>query len=1014
MEIPLKKFFGSMETDAVLIVPEDINLNEPIENGPFKKIGINAKWEKKLPVFGEELSLDAEVESYVYFHDAGESVRTFQGLKAATPEGRHFVELAFRPRVTAEMGMKWSLGYWDLSLKADASMDAEYRHLLLCNPGQKRRDAFESVVKSAKLPRFIDLKETHERKIKPYEFTGLHYALREKLKLEAGIIKEYDWEKALPDVHKLLKELKESELPEFKVKAEASIKAGLGFELYDELTWELGKINCVHDDWTRVRISKIHEERLTLGAVIALKAEYDLGSPFISMLEKAMEWSPVKTAMNALADVGKVSSKIKAGEWEAVASELAEKATPLLAQLLGIDELFEELKDSDDLKKILRELNDAVEFYSELDETLKSLWEDLLSDAGVGEDSDIVLRLKEIKGLKGKSIQECIDLLFDDEGNDWSKALDLFETLMGVDIESLVVYDDEKVRETIDKAAEMAEKILKFLEDIPDAVIERFNQFNDETGITAVVQWIEEHTDSVESLQKYAKGQMAKFIERILNKSIELLEPEDLNRIQKWAEIIDELIDKTDEIDDKIREMLEKMKGDMGFSLSLELDRAVRKTALLDVEIDTASRHLSVKVLKALKERKIKRFLKELPGPKDDKESPFILHDCLFTSRKVRTNALNFIWSAFGLEGLLKRTIKRITSTKIEFKESDGQQTREALYSAEMQAMFERNENVLQGGISLQTFIEGKDFYFEGPYDAGTLKHNLNLFFLLDDPESTATNRIFTDIFLMQIGFLGVNPEYAANVKIQKNPPSNLSLRIMLPEKALEPLFSDLDHPNFQVDFLNACTRWLDEPFLRGDDSQGEDGLTREKKMAALMTWEKYHEICEKHGSAGHKVVEELIKLGGAELTIGGKPVTVYFRRDGTNLRPEFIFITELPRMMNELREKMKRFREHLPKKNAESINHNYMVEFINSFASKTLKKMNHKNWNSPLFPLWFIMARLGRSAEDVLKEAEGIAVFSYETDEGMRHLRPLMLDQGLRIDKPGDGKGLFPIKSGD
>ena len=90
------------------------------------------------------------------------------------------------------------------------------------------------------------------------------------------------------------------------------------------------------------------------------------------------------------------------------------------------------------------------------------------------------------------------------------------------------------------------------------------------------------------------------------------IDGQDVQKLQDFANKVADKLEDLDEFDERIKKNLQKLNGEIGFNLSLMIDRTSRHTQLLDIEVDPTDKQVR-RAWNQVRELNIRGFLAALP-----------------------------------------------------------------------------------------------------------------------------------------------------------------------------------------------------------------------------------------------------------------------------------------------------------------------------------------------------------------------------------------------------------------
>lgn len=682
--LPITKgIFGNDELKAVYERVAEVN----------QKVGTGAyaldipQFEQKggkkgtISVFDEvvDLSGDVSLQGAVQIHAAKQELADLYGTGSefTAPKGSSFAD--FRMVLGGAGGAQGAVssGPLQVSAKGSVSGGVDYRHVLPVKAGLTRRLAFSDLLRTTRPPQVVQLSRSGlaDGEVHRLDATlNLDFGLKLKVGRSFAFAKSVELFKGLPGAA-------------VTTNGELALSAALGMSMYERMFLAVGR----HGDRARVRLQRENERRIGFSAMMALHAEYDLGGGLAAVLEQALDLSPVPRLMDSLRAV---VDPVANGNWEAIQKRLTGRLGDAVTELVGDSGWKEWAAGSKQVKELMATSAKIVDFYdNKIGATVHSFWDQLLGKADLGPRSKTRKLLAQLAALGDKQLNVRD---FVAGSGDAGKLVDLVETFSGKSLEEIVLSRDAEIKAILGKVAQQAKDAEKLFA-LDDKVLKKIEAFAERTGIRGTVDFLRQMQTDPAALEKALNGRIRKLIERLAGKAWGRIGAQDLKKIQGWAKRVTGLLNGAENLEKEILEKIRSVRGEVGFSVGLEIARVSTATALLDFEVDLGREgDFRGKVQHALASARVRRALDVLVqrankvDKKDAAALPFRLRECAFTSRRVRTSALSFVFNLLGpLGGFLqeeKGISRRVEESTLRVHQVGRQLRRAATYSAAFSA----------------------------------------------------------------------------------------------------------------------------------------------------------------------------------------------------------------------------------------------------------------------------------------------------------------------------------------
>ncbi|MEM7480725.1 MAG: hypothetical protein AAF481_06100 [Acidobacteriota bacterium] len=886
-----------------------------------------------------------------------------------------------------------------LSLTARGSVDGglTLTTVIAVAESNQRLDAFRRLAKATRLP----------GQIHPAGWPrGAVQSLGATFDLELGIQGQYGTEFRAA----LSKTVFEGLPVALKVQGEITAKASLGLHLHEAMSLTVGSGPglTVYPDWVRVRIARRHQRQITFGAMISLQAEYDLGSSLIAILDQALaDLPPLPRLAQSFIEIDRL---IASGDWDTVKSQLSGRAADALSEWLDGTGWQQWAAGSPKVKALLKDINEVVDAYQDLGPRLQSWWNQLLGAVDLAPGSPVRQALQQLAGLDADQLP--LDELLT---GDAAKVAHLVEVFTGKSLEDLLLPPDSDGRELLRDAVADARKADDFLNSVPKNVLGKIQDFADRTGAAGTIRFLASNATSLDQAEAWVSERVESFASRLVDKAFGRLTATDLKKIQGWAQRVEKLLDEPRELEAKLRAALSKLKGDLGFTLSLEFDRLVDRQALIDLEVDPENKfeRLHGGVQKGLTRGSIRTILQTLEAEGSEKEYqesplPFLLRECAFESRKVHTTTASTLLHLTGLDKVfqsLQRSIsRRVEETSVRVIQRAGDDgpvfSRQATYAAGFERTEIRNLVTNRSAVWLESRESGSGADISRAYDGQDHTHALRLSFWREDQETHPNaTRSLTSV-LSELGFVFAGSAAGDAPAATAPPPAartRFGLSAQFPGEAARAFGQHLKPSEWNPSFLSAARRWFDDgtvavpfPAIAGANlGQVLEAITRSPAF-------------EEEWAVGSREFAAAVS-GGMRVRVEGieKLIQVVRPTGGGSLQYRSPYLP-LKRLIDARRPSIKhqkRIAKALDAVTGSRSPDDYR-KLSRTFAlGWNVTAAASASWPSSAFPLWLVLAHLTAVAPETLEQATGIAFLRWRTADQDDWSPPAAwkLENGLR-----------------
>ncbi len=963
-------------------------------------------------VYGQPLRLDAAADGDVQIYAADAEVEDLfvGGETFKAPEGTSLAALGIYG--TLELGSEIPpLSQGALTLTFTGSSDSKfgYQHLLPVWQSEGRVKAFTDLALTSRLPSRVQLEQ-----LRPGEVHRLDARVNLSLGVQARWGKEFD----LHEVVDLWRGLSAG----VRAHAAADLQASLGWSLYEEMQLTVGRANLLNPGWVRLRLQRSRRRHLTLGTVVALQASYD-GSDLATVLQQTLDQSPLPRLIEAF-------RPIAAGDWETVKAKLTDRVTATLDEYLDTTGWQQWLEGRPEVQELVDTAHTMVEAYDGLDGRIQSWWDRVLGQVDLSEGGKAREVLQVVAGIGGGSLNDLI------ENKDVREALDWIEALTGKSLEDLVLGSNDDLEQALQRAAELAQQTLDFLDNLPDKVRARVDTYAGKLGVRTTLDWLSQHATSKADLIAFvdaaAEKRLRQLVERLLDKAWGRISEDDLAAVRAWAQ---RLVANYDRLEARFRSALEKFKGELGFSLSITIDRLSQREALLDLEVDPTDPQLNTDITSALRQGNVRGLLEALPPltqlpstqPLDEpvnqpsgaggRRARYLVREAVLSEKRVRTATLSVLFRFLGLQSLMRNQSQWTEEAQLEVRGQSGRFQRKGTYAGGFRRA---NSNVqeTEAAVWFETAAADSADQPLAPFAAAALDNHLRLTYGFQDAETTLDERVALDHLLAKLGFLK-SPGSVDNLRRRLGDVPILDLRlaveIRIGGEGVTALLQDLQGPagdtaeaSWNEDYLRAAQHWFQSPVL----AVNRFDSVKHRPLGEILLDLTRHSDFEGKWRQGPQPLTEDWLPGGKKVEVGGQTYLVKpFNRDFAgspallqHWRPEYNSLYFLAANRGP---GLRGFRTlaQAVRSSAEQGTQAALVAQSQAVA-EGLKDAHpgyaglNLSWNCPLFLTWLVLTRLSRVRRQSLKEARGVATLRWRAPGSEAWQEPLhwKLDAGIPV----------------
>lgn len=994
----LGSLLGS-DTARIAAVLENLQaLNTPVGTQPFGPLSRELSLQPgNVSVLDQTLTIGASTQGSLAIYAPGHAVQAFgsAGGSFTAPSGRSFAELHLQGSLTlAGQASSQVAAPFSLSIGLKAGSELGIRHLLPVPANQARLTALKNVVTGAALPQRVDFTKLAPGEV--HELTAL-VAFDLGAKLAAGGDGSFvgDLFQGLPS--------------QVRFHVQYTADASLGLSLYERMKITAGKALLIDPRRVRIRVERESKRQLTLGATFALQLQYDLTAGLESLLEQALDLLPFQQAMATLQRVQTIAGQVANGDWSQIKAQLSDRAADEVTEFLGDAGWLDWAAGSDEVQRFLKLSREAVQAYDGLDERLVSLWNRLLGRARLGAGSPARDLLEKLKALDPQHPEALLD-------PQKRQLIEAVETFSGRSLEEILLASGP-AQTALQEVRDLATQALGFLDAAPQGLLARVDALAARTGIKKTVDWLRTNATSVDQLKGAADAQVRRVVVQLAGKALDQISKQDVDKIRQWAQRIAPVLAAPQQIEDKLRSRIARLKGQAGFSIGVELDRLSRTTAVLDLEFDPTDGD-TLSAVRKIGQSDLAAVLRDLPAGEKEPEGPetfpYQIRECVFTSRRVRTSAVNLFFSFFGWT---KSRRQQIEETTVEVRQTGGALTREAVHGGAAVLTFESGGVTATGETWLVSRARGTGADLAAPY--ASVDRELRLTFSREDSKSTPDELDALGILLNNLGFdtqsrlpralvLGAAGAQPAATRF--------SVDLRLPESSVAAFWDGFgqsaEEKLWALDVLNAMHRWFDERLV--PDQVHAGGAMRSAGMVlshALRAAELRDAWIQ-----GRLELDTFAEDAAIGLKLDGHIVPVRLATEKPNGDAEWRTLVVLPISRSHYGNALQPLREttRLLAKAGQSRRPDDLAALTRSAGMGLLASQPSASfWGNPMLATWLVISRLSRRAPDALRQASGLATLRWQDASGQwnpANLAIWRLAAGVMVHNRQDPTGMFPI----
>jgi hypothetical protein len=936
-------------------IPAKINsvlgpLQQPVSAAPFSKDASLDSGDKPLQVFGTPITLGASLTAKVATAAANAVPGDPFGDGSLAPVANNtYTSLTIDGEIHGSGSGSGQQGVLKFSLDASAKASFSYAHYLPVPNKTNNQDttllsAFTSLATSTTLPQLANLKS-----LAPGEVLDLSAAFGVDFNLKAT----YGAEANIAGTFDLLAQLSEDLALPFTAHVALAVSAAFGFSLADTFRYTVARAGLAHDpNWVRIRLAREHQNRISFALAINLSIDYDATSGAQMLLDKAFALIPTSSTIDTLKEISALPAN-----WDEFKQQITDEAAKVVGRLVDDTGWKELVAASPEIQQLVAGANKVVTLYNGIDAKVQSIIEELiakLDDAGLTKLRPIIDKVAaldvdniDLKSLLTESQQDVVHWI---------------EVLSGRSIEELVITG--KVKEALTRAKTLAAKIQPFLTGDAEskAAIAAINSVLQKSGAAGLVAWLQKNATSVQALQAAGDKAVGDVVRRLVGKGLDQISPADVARIQKLAADLNKILNAPQVLHDKLQNGIKKLKGSIGFNVSIELSRVSEHSAVVDIEIDPSNAGVVAAVKNNLTSGDVGHFLSDLshikPNNGDAPEYPYFIREVILKSSHVRTSARSTVVAFLGFSLATQESSIAESSVTVTGG-GTAASSREATYSGGASITRADGSVTAVGAAFIRVDAKGPGTDVNAAYDDVTPV--LSLTYSRQDSKTTKSDVESLRTLLLDFGL--TQPVMSVTLESLAGKQTNFAMAIELPQAAVTALIQqDANERLWQNDALNAAHRWFSDP----DRVSGLEAQTG-REMASVVVNAAFRDHWTDFmgpDTPGDKFLKVRDQLG----------INLFKIAPGKGVNPDYGAVRDL-----------------LGRRAFASNGFTNYDANPGSSTPDDLAKATHASarlfttlqtqWQPPLFNFWLVLARLLRIDESLVTSGRGLITLRSRAD---------------------------------
>ncbi|MGK2857209.1 MAG: hypothetical protein ACSLFQ_08385, partial [Thermoanaerobaculia bacterium] len=833
-------------------------------------------------------------------------------------------------RLSAKGEMKATPGVLSLSATAAAKTGFSYAHIRPFAASATRLSAFSELVRSSQLPQRADLAELALGETLDFAAT---------LNVDFGLKAKYGAKVDIDGVIGVLERIAGSGLSmPVSAHIDFAVSAAFGFSLYESFHIAAGCINAEEPAWVRIRLERERRRSITFGVAVDLTVAYDASAGPKALLDRVFALVPQGDAISTLQEIAGLPS-----DWDEFKGAITDKAAEAVGRLVNETGWKNAVEASPAIARLIESSDKIVRAYDGLDEKVTSIVEGVIARLDAAGLARVRPLIDQVAALKPASL-DLTSLVSEDKQD----LVRWIEVLSGQDIEELLI--TERVQAELERAVAAAKQLKKFLDGAPDTVLARLHEVLEQSGAAGLVVWLRANARSVKQLQDAGDKAVGDLTRRLVGKALDAIDDDDIKRIQKIATNLERALNAPKALHDKLSAGIKRLKGTVGFNVSLELSRVTEWSSLVDVELDSGSGP-AMRAARGLLNGHVAQFLSALDAIKVKKgeEPPYRVREVLLTSRHVRTSAVASFLSILNFS--LKEQETSIDESSIVVRDTPLGLVREAVYLGGASVRRKEGSTTSEGGAWIRITATGTGADINKAYaDASPV---IRLSYTREDTKTDKESILSLVQLLDELSFTGATAGIPPSLTGQQ---TRFSLELEIAGTAVSTLQQDNKEAGWNSDVLHAAHRWFsDVDRIKASDlDSGREMAVVVRNKSFEKTWSDIL-----GGGPGSSLYDADKKgdFGVRLLALGTKQFKSEYRalRDLMNLRSD-IFIN------------FKRFAA------ADLSSTTPSTLEASSRLAAALFRTGQIGWQPPLFNCWFVLARLLRLDRTVFANARAVA----------------------------------------
>ena len=897
---------------------------------------------KSLELFGTPISVDAKLTAKV---QAGAVTAVPFADDQITVDGT-YASLQIAGSITASGSASGQEGPVKLSAQGSVNASFGYQHYLPVDGSRTRLAAFIDLAKTTNLPQLADPASIVKGEVLDFKSAfGVDFGLKATYGADVDIAGTFE----------LIEQLTDGMSFPFTAHAALAVSAAFGFALDDTMRYSVGRVGLTdnHADWVRIRVTRDNKQTITFSVAINLTIDYDATSGAQMLLDKAFALIPTPKVIKTMEEV----SALAAGDWNTFKQTISDEAAVVVGRLVDDTGWKNLVAASPAINELISASNKIVTLYNGIDDKVRSIFEKLISKLNATELGKLQPVIKKVAAIDVDNLD--LKSLLNQQEQD---IVHWIEVLSGQNLEELVITND--VKQGLTRAVTLAKQIETFLNGGgADAAVAEVNAILNKSGATALVAWLQKNATSVQALQNAGDAAVGDLVRRLVGKALNAITPADVERIQKFATELNNILTAPQKLHDKLQKGIQKLKGSIGFNVSLELTRVSEHSAILDVEINPKNGAVVSAVKSALRGGDVRKFLAALnaikPADENAPDYPYLIREALLTSRHIRTTAMSTVVAFLGFTDQTRETALVESTISIQGG-GTANPRREATYNGGVAVRRFDGAVTSEGSAWIRIAATGPGTDTDAAYDA-PVKPALRLTYTRQDPKTDATDVSALRQLLLDFAITTDLDKVTADALQGKQ--SNLALAFELPATAVNALIAN-DADGWDKDARNAAHRWFADPDRASTLEAG-----RGRDMAAVVLdpsfgkhWTDFLGV-----TPGDKFFEadQNKEFGGIQIFNHGGPKTI---------NPDYVALGHLLARRSYA---AKGFASYSADPSATS------PRDLVSAATQAARLFDtlQSQWQPPLFNFWLVLARLLRQPSDVMAGGRGLITLRTRDD---------------------------------